>query len=781
MTNPSWPVWLDSVWAKGSDTEGKAGESLAKHTWQVLQRFADMTKLRPCLPGMVAFPGLWRILFWACFLHDFGKAAEGFQKMLRTGLRWPHRHEVLSLAFINWFERYFSREETQWLAAAIAFHHKDSQEISLLYMGVGDIAADSLSDLVAEIDSNVLEGLWRWLKECSLEWIRELGLSLIEIQPPELVPLEQALRSFTSNGADNILAHLRSLRRWEREMVRPGKEALTVGALAMRGHILSCDHTASAHVGPYVQPPLKQSDELLNRLGLLKTSLYFHQQACMQTRGSAILIAPTGSGKTEAALLWACSQSDNKNPIPRLFYTLPYQASMNAMYDRLRKVFLDQVSLEHSRSMLAYYHRLLTENYDRRQATIMSRTLKNLARLHYSPIKVFSPYQMLKGPYRLKGYEALLTDFIGAAFVFDEIHAYDITRLAAILATIKYLREKYGSQFLIMSATLPTILQKHLKEALGQYTLVQASPELFQMFQRHRLIVNEGELLQTHYLEQIVKDSKNGLSVLVCCNTVKRAQLVYYELLQRVHGQVEVVLLHSRFNGRDRLKKEMVIHAATGSNSTCRRPIILVATQVVEVSLDIDLDVFYSDPAPLEALIQRFGRINRRRLKKWAVVNVFTKPDDGQHVYESGLVLKSLEILRKNDGNIIDEAAISCWLDEIYSNDIAEKWEQIYEEASENFTSACINTLRPFATNDMLAESFYRAFDSIEVLPACLENEYLNLMAAGEPLEANQLSVSLSWGKFYKLQLQGAVRNNQHGLLKVIDLPYRSEVGLETV
>ncbi|MGQ9513133.1 CRISPR-associated helicase Cas3' [Thermodesulfitimonas sp.] len=774
MTDLLWPVWLDDVWAKSSQEEGKPGESLATHTWYVLRRLSEMANLRPDLPKMLGFPGLWRSLFWACWLHDFGKAARGFQDSLRGGPRWPQRHEVLSLAFIDWLSETLDEEARIWVAAGIVFHHKDSSEITLRYLSPDEYLTEAISSLPEEVSDAVLEGLWRWLSASSPSWIQALGLAPV-VEPPILLPLKEAVSLFRSQAAVRIRCYLSNLRRWEREL-RHHKN-LILKALALRGHMVLSDHTASAHAGPLLYL-YREPQDLLRGWDLTWEQLYPHQIASLQTNGSAILVAPTGSGKTEAALLWACSQPRHNRPLVRLFYTLPYQASMNAMYNRLIKSFPRQVGLEHSRSVLALYRHFLDDEYDRQQAMRLARWEKKLSRLHYYPVRVLSPYQMLKGPYRLKGYEALLTDFFGALFIFDEMHAYEVTRMAAILATIKYLRENFEACFFIMSATLPALLLGRFAEALGTAETIRATAETFRAFQRHRLLVQEGELLQGNSLEQIVRDAKEGRSVLVCANTVKRAQQTYAELSRLLKGQGRVLLLHGRFNGRDRLIKEKVIQEVSGARSANRRPVVLVATQVVEVSLDIDLDVLYSDPAPLEALIQRFGRVNRRCLKKWAPVKVFTEPADGQGIYNGLLVGRSLELLKENADRVIDEEGLSDWLNEVYGGEVADRWNKAYEEAYENFVAACLRTLRPFESNEMLEEMFYQAFDSIEVLPACLEDEYNTLIAAGEPLEASQLFVPLSWGQFCKLRQKGLVREGRPGWVKVVEVPYSSELGL---
>ena len=87
---------LDNILAKSD------GETLRAHTLQVLDRLADQARLRPQLPAQIGYPRLWHTLAWAALLHDLGKAASGFQHMLRGGKRWGYRHEVGSLAFLGW-------------------------------------------------------------------------------------------------------------------------------------------------------------------------------------------------------------------------------------------------------------------------------------------------------------------------------------------------------------------------------------------------------------------------------------------------------------------------------------------------------------------------------------------------------------------------------------------------------------------------------------------------------------------------------------------------------
>ena len=784
MTVPSaWPDWLDAIWAKSPAKGEEVGETLAQHTWTVLCRLADLVRLRPGLPARLQMPCLWHLLFWAGFLHDWGKVATGFQTALRGGPRWGHRHEVLSLAFLDWVNDALEKEESTWLAAAIAAHHKDTDELSTLYpTGLTD-EDDPIAVLMGELKRETVLGLWRWLAEVASAWMEDLALDKAGVQMPPLMPADEAVSAVIEKGAASIRHWLCRYYRLVDDLTWGSEQALRISTLLLRGYLIQADHTASAHVGPLVPSPVRR-EQVLRAAGLSLEDLYEHQQEADRTSGTALLIAPTGSGKTEAALLWAAHQAEAACPVARLFYTLPYQASMNAMYDRLRAMFPDQVGLLHGRSTLALYRRFMEQEYTPEEATRLARWARNLARLHVPPVRVLSPYQMLKAAYQLKGYEAMLADYAQAAFVFDEIHAYEAERLAMILETVRYLREHLDARFFVMSATLPSLVRRRLEEALGKATLIRASADLFRAFTRHRVHLLEGDLLSDTGLARVVAAFQTGQSVLVTCNTVARAQEVYRILqaqIAKAPGE-RIILIHGRFNGRDRLKKEQQILAATGLDQANRRPVLVVSTQVVEVSLNIDLDTLFSDPAPLEALVQRFGRVNRKgRLTNLASVYIFTEPADGQGIYKEELVKGALQVLAEYaDGKSVNEGAVQDWLDTIYCDTVWTEWDRRYRRTAEEFRAAFLEPLCPFNADPSLEGAFNRLFDGLEVLPLCLEEEF-NRLKQERPIEATELLVPISWGRWHQLCQARRVWTEPEEWPQVVDAPYSEELGLEFV
>jgi CRISPR-associated endonuclease/helicase Cas3 len=796
-----WPVWMDHVKAKSSDM---GGQSLAQHTWDVLARMADQRRLRPDLDTWLG-DRIWSQMFWAAFLHDFGKSAAGFQGILRgESNRWSearHRHEVLSLGFLDWvFPK--GHPDRSAVLAMVVCHHKDATKIFEKYGGEIDLKRykepsesasirQMLSELADNITPDIRDHLWRWLDECPASWAAELGFP--QIEPPALIPVEQARQA---NLAGAIYRALREFH----TSLELADAARSRQLFLLRGLILTSDHAASAGLDTFPEMPLKRETvkTLLNKL----TPRDHQREADGVPLGSAILVAPTGSGKTEAALLWAASQLEQR-PAARLFYTLPYQASMNAMYARLAEKVLNHtpaqvkagqvetITIRHSRALLKLYQDMMSlDEAEPRTASRQAKWLRNKADLNAYPIQIFSPYQMLKAGYSLKGFETLVLDYTAALFIFDEIHAYEPKRLALIIELMRWLREGFGARFFVMTATLPSMLAAKLHEALAP-TIIEATPAEFARSQRHVVDILPGRLIDA-IQGHVTRELSQGRAVLVCLNRVADAQKVYV-LLRDALGltaEEDIVLLHGRFNGRDRQRKEEVLLASAGVGRMERRPFLCVATQVVEVSLNVDFDTIYSDPAPLEALLQRFGRVNRGRPDGGPKlpVHVFSHPNAQTEKpylpYEQALVERSLDVLRDRCGGLrpIDESQVTAMLGQIYTGETLAAWEQVYQKSVSDFTRDILGKMRPFqsAESDM-QRKFYKLFDGIEVLPIDLLDDYYEVRDNEGYLAASQYLVNISYGVYKEFDSYCRIhhaRELEGEFADHIDVDYSAEYGL---
>ncbi len=716
-----WPDNLNHMLAKSAD---RGGETLAQHTWDVLEKLAALHCLRPTLSDLAHMPELWHCLFWTCLLHDFGKVARGFQARLRGGEPWPHRHEVLSLAFFDWIAPALTENEQYAIVAAIASHHRDASEIQRKYPRIDPSVIELL---LAELDISTVGLLWHWIDTCAANWIETLSLTSAGVKPLPLMLYDQAVSLVENQGVERVQYWLRRYERWVDKLRNtPLAGYQVIFPILLRGLTTTADHMASAHLKTLPDPIQESWQSLARRILKPGQHQYPHQEASANgSKRSTLLISPTGSGKTEAALYWALG--DGSVAVPRLFYALPYQASMNAMYDRLRdkqKGFgTEAVGLQHGRAVQALYARLIDQESLPASTSALVSWEKNINSLHARPVKVFSPYQMLKAAFQLRGFEGMLTDYAQAAFIFDEIHAYEPGRLALILAMIEYLRINYDA--------------------------------LFQKFRRHRLHLLHGGLLEDG-IGRIVADVQAGKSVLACVNTVRRAQAVRQELLNAGLSSEQVLLIHSRYILKDRIAREQEVlkRSSIGVQS---QPFVLVATQVVEVSLNIDLDTIYTDPAPLEALLQRFGRVNRACTKHICPVYVFRQPDDGQYVYNERLVRRTLAELEDHDGDEIEESQINDWLDRIYNDqEIRQQWNEEYQRISQS-AQLVLKNLRPFESDAQLEKDFDAMFDNVEVLPRRFEQVYLQCLNMNDFLQASQYFVGISRKKYQQLANKGLV------------------------
>lgn len=781
--------WFEDLWAKSPVKEGSPGQTLIEHTRQVLNHLVGLYLRQPQLAQICAMPAFWPRLALAAVLHDTGKCAAGFQRMLRGGSRFPYRHEIFSAALLPWFLGADEEQDLPWVAAGILAHHKDFSVLDRSYPPATEWLDPPLPDSLARLfmDENELEddffylgpqliihGLWPLLGDCPLL-----------MQPKKTPDLERS--TFSRQLAVDYVRKAFNAYALLSQEIQEGNfnSPIALAGRFLRGAMTMADHAGSAGENFRKLDLLSSPKFLAARLprffkGRKTDSIYSHQTKAAITKGCAILIAPTGSGKTEAALLWAAANGENGLGHTPLFYILPYQASLNAMRLRLGNLFGDdKVALQHSRALQALYQHLLNRDYSPKLAKQMAVDEINLGRLHVSPVRILTPYQLLRGAFQLSGHEAIWTDCTCGRFVFDEIHAYDPRRLGMILAQLEHLVHDLKARVLVISATLPKVLQEMLKTVLGVTQWISATPECYTAFQRHRLHLRESDLLAEETINEMAKQAGEGLAVLVVATTVQRSQEIFYRLSRAVDSQIPIELLHGKFCPRDRLVKEqrMMELVATNHRDYKREPLILVATQVVEVSLDVDFDMLFTDPAPMEALLQRFGRVNRGRRHQEREVIVMTGLPENCPVYSEVLIRRALESLSTLNGQMIDEARVQTLLDAVYQGFVADWWRSEVKKAMDDFRREVLSCLYPFESDERIEERFDEMFDGLEVLPLGLLEDYLHLSQT-EPLLAPSLLVPVTRSQFWRLKKENRLKRVD-GHVWGVQSPYDSLSGLQ--
>lgn len=372
----------------------------------------------------------------------------------------------------------------------------------------------------------------------------------------------------------------------------------------------------------------------------------------MNTDKNLIVIAPTGSGKTEASLLWMNGEKS--------FYTLPLKVSSNAIYLRIKENYeYKDVALLHSDAM-AVYLREYNGNEDIGEKYERSKMLSQ-------PLTVCTVDQLFRFVYRALGIEIFAATLKYSKLVLDEIQAYEPRVIATIIYGLKMIQEM-GGKFAIITATFPPVL----KYFMEQYGLVEGKQYIFKDFTgkeyqvekypRHKVEIRHSEM----NLDEIRLRGKNR-KVLVICNTVSKAQKFY----KKLEGE-NVWLLHSKYIRRDRafLERKIMEFSESGESG------IWITTQIVEASLDIDFDILYTEMCTADSLLQRMGRCNRkgRYCPNKANIVVFDNRNgvsEGKRrsVYEDKLYDRSLELLSKYEHILFSEDKKTAYMNEVYSVD----------------------------------------------------------------------------------------------------------------
>ena len=555
------------------------------------------------------------IVWRGAVLHDIGKVSPLFQQTLKHGyVRMPgfiFRHEIASLFFLSLLDD----TEKDIVVDMIAAHHKSVYN---------DVRSLGLLDLDENEDSFAIhsDGFEEWAP-VAMEILTRLGF------PTRYISLEEAKFNY-----QYAVIRCKNLKK---------------GCSLWKGLLMASDQMASAlhdldedSLGKlYITPDLSfyEREHPLYPLSLISAD---------NLKKHTLVIAPTGAGKTDF-LMRRCKG--------RVFYTLPYQASINAMYDRFKndlKNTESQIYLLHAASNLKIQDGKVEER-------IMQRHVG-------ASIKVLTPHQMASIVFGVKGYEAMMLDLKGCDIILDEIHTYTSTIQAIVLRIVEILKSA-GCRIHIGSATMPTVLYNKILDLLGGHRNVyevKLSDEQLDSFNRH--VVHKISGIDDAY-PILDAGIKAGKKMLMVCNQVRRAQSLYLSLKES-YPDTPMMLIHSHYKRIDRHNLETSLKEIY--NKFEDQACIVVSTQVVEVSLDISFDVMITECAPIDALIQRFGRINRKRnddtIGKYKPIYVLP-PCTGNDAlpYDSDVLHKSFEVLPA-DG-ILKETEVQSMLDKVYPDE----------------------------------------------------------------------------------------------------------------
>lgn len=711
----------------------KPDESLIEHTENTLKVFKSIRESYPAVPEISGVPDFWEHLFYSLFLHDFGKAATGFQEYLKGGDSWKYRHEILSASFVNSLEDIYNEFIIQAIGLCIVTHHKDLNELSR-YDTFSNVNMESFLEKLDELKPNFQE-LFDYFKLIPLFSEKYLGYELsmpIEINFDELCdPFEEVISDYQEAVEDDDCNQLNG-----------------VYGIFLKGFMNACDHLAS---GGYYEILNAVENKKLFNFERYRTT----QEIASKTIGSTFLIAPTGSGKTEASLLWV-DNNQNIRFSKRIFYMLPYTASINAMYERLTKLLDTEelVGLSHGKASYFIYKSLSEDNKkDVRQ-------IQNLTKKIYRPYKILTPFQIIKYLFSVKGFEMGLSELVNGLIIIDEVHAYDARTTCLLLETCNFLKQSLNCDIFIMSATLPTFLKNLFSKELSIDNIISLDGEELDTFTRHEVNVIDNCI--ENYYSEILDDILDGKKVLIVCNTVDKSQHVFNWF--REQGINNSSLLHGKFILKDREEIEKKIDNLD----------LLVGTQAIEVSLDIDYDVLYTEPAPFDALIQRFGRVNRRGWVENIIkpVNVFTiGSENDKFIYNQDIVQKTIDHLKNVD--LLKESKIQEILDDIYGDGYSDDDQEVFDMVKNSFRNVVAN-LRPFMNN--LNGDFYSLFNSIEVIPIKYRDDYLEKLDNNEYFEAMGFCLSISVGQYRKMLKLGNIEKVDNHLF--VNVKYDSELGL---
>jgi CRISPR-associated endonuclease/helicase Cas3 len=616
-------------------------------------------------------------------IHDIGKFSSGFQTKVKAAvdkLGTPVKDVIYSRPFshgaygIKWLSDAFDDEK---LGLGIDFsilERKQKRVIKKLLFAVGVhhgryfAAGELLNDEYYQEDNadiqiariNFIDAVTDILKpnfNINVEYIRPAIIAIASvISVSDWIGSNKEYFNYESNCIDLKRYFNNSLAKAKTALKDSGLLEICNGSLSSREQVFDFD--------------LRPVQKALNNIDVQSKMI--------------IIEAPTGEGKTEAAYLRLLEHLKSGD-INGAYFALPTRATANALYERTHE-FLGSIyskgkvsfELAHSSSWLNQtYEQLINkntgdnkDNYFEQEASVVSyEWFRSPKRTLLSSYGVGTVDQAMTSALSVRHFFVRLFGLIKGAVIFDEIHAYD-TYMDTIICRLLEWLGVFNVPVILLSATLPLNKKvSFIKSYTGKETVELSSDAypLITAISKEKVVevdnINAAikrEIGLEYYpaedikaiAELIIEKIKSGGGVCVILNTVKRCQALYKELKEIVDNHTVIDAFHSAFTLHDRNKVEKKLIGLYGKPvDNQKRPdkAILIATQVVEQSLDLDFDFMVSDIAPIDLLIQRVGRLHRHegrqrhdKFKTPMLALLLQSENPGFYVYNNSVILRTM-------------------------------------------------------------------------------------------------------------------------------------------
>ncbi len=577
------------------------------------------------------------IAFWAA-LHDLGKATPGFQEkyspaqvtLNEAGLLFPKSYGKVSfyhgtatarlLPDLLTAETNLSRRWQKGVASAVGGHH-GAWPTPLEVQGLKPYRLG--------------DGKWN---EVRVALIRTLK----EIFTPD-IPAEARVPRETRNALWTLLSGLTSVADWIGSMERyfPFVDLpIDLSTYTRRAEQQAHRALHDLHWTDWSPPKTDRTfTELFDLTGPRPMQAQVIELAEQFTQPSLVIIeAPTGVGKTEAALYladhWARTLQQRG-----LYVAMPTMATSNQMFDRVGDVMARRYPDSSAPVLLVHSQARWSQEDPPQKMNIAREAIEDEqesvdAMTWFLPRKrsLLAPYgvgtvdQTFLSVLQTRHFFVRLFGLSHKTLIFDEVHAYDTYMSTLFQRLLGWLRA-VGASVVILSATLPERTRRELVQAYtGNDEALSDAPYpaiTWASGDETGVLPVMAPDVRTIALRWISRDPQTIVAQLrtelceggcaaVICNTVGRAQEVYRALREvDLVPDDDLILFHARFPMAWRQEIEADVLDRFGKDGERPEKAIVVATQVIEQSLDLDFDVMISDLAPIDLLLQRAGRLHR--------------------------------------------------------------------------------------------------------------------------------------------------------------------------